>query len=136
MAGNAPCLLGRDLLSSLKLNWEEIFYTVPTYEIKLNNLLKEYKDIFAEELGTLEGYYANIKLKEGAKPKYVKARPVPYALRKSIEDELERQVREGILEPVEISEWATPIVPVVKSDKSVRICGDYKLTVNQAVAIR
>ena len=30
------------------------------------------------------------------------------------------------------AEWAAPIVPVVKSDGSVRICGEYCLTVNQA----
>ena len=38
---------------------------------------------------------------------------------------------EGTLEPVEMSEWASPIVPVVKPDKkSVHICGDFKHTVN------
>ena len=34
--------------------------------------------------------------------------------------------------PVPFSEWATPIVPVLKADGSVHICGDYKVTVNQA----
>ena len=29
------------------------------------------------------------------------------------------------------AEWAAPIVPVVKSDGSVHICGDYQMTVNQ-----
>ena len=39
---------------------------------------------------------------------------------------------EGIIEPLQFSEWASPIVPVVKSDKkSVRICGDFSLTVNR-----
>ena len=38
---------------------------------------------------------------------------------------------EGILSPVEFSEWAAPIVPVVKQDGTVHICGDYMSTVNQ-----
>ncbi|KFD45703.1 hypothetical protein M513_13425 [Trichuris suis] len=39
----------------------------------------------------------------------------------------------GILEPVEYTDWATPIVPVIKEDGGIRICGDYKCTVNKAL---
>ena len=50
-----------------------------------------------------------------------------------VEEELEWLVKQGILEPVEFADWAAPIVPVVKSDKSlVSICGDFKLTINKA----
>lgn len=29
-----------------------------------------------------------------------------------------------------MSDWATPIVPIIKADASVRICSNFKLTVN------
>ena len=62
----------------------------------------------------------------------MRSRQVPYVLRKGIETELERLENQGTIKPVEFSDWATPIEPIVKSDSSVRICGDYKLTVNKA----
>lgn len=47
---------------------------------------------------------------------------------KKIDEELSRLVKEGILEP---ADWATPIVAVLRSDKkSVRICGDFRMTIN------
>ena len=49
-------------------------------------------------------------------------------MRGKVEEELERLVSEGIIEPVQFTDWAAPIVPVVKGDgKSLRICGDFKL---------
>lgn len=41
-------------------------------------------------------------------------------------------VKENILTPTEESQWATPIVPVLKPDDSVRVCGDYRETVNKS----
>ena len=38
----------------------------------------------------------------------------------------------GSIEKTQSADWAAPIVPIVKPDGSIRICGDYKLTVNQA----
>ena len=40
---------------------------------------------------------------------------------------------ENIIEPVSFFEWATPLVCVPKADGSVRVCGDYRVTVNQAI---
>ena len=66
-----------------------------------------------------------------ATPWFCKARTVPYALQGKVEEALKKLVEEGILVPVQFSEWAAPIVPVLKSDKeSVRVCGDFRMTVN------
>ena len=35
-----------------------------------------------------------------------------------------------VIRPVQFSDWAVLIVPIVKADGSIRICGDYKVTVN------
>ena len=79
------------------------------------------------------GCEAKIYVDPNAQPKFCKARTVPYAVRSLVEQELERLVKLGILEPVRISEWAAFIVPVLESDKkTVRICGDFKSTVNEA----
>ena len=47
-------------------------------------------------------------------------------------DCLEQQV---IIKKVEHSRWATPIVIVPKADKSIRICGDYKVSINPYLRI-
>ena len=60
---------------------------------------------------------------------------MPYALREPIEKELNRLVQQGVLEKIEYSEWAAPIVAVMKPDGNVRICGDYKVTINQYLEV-
>ena len=37
-----------------------------------------------------------------------------------------------MIEPIQFADWAAPIVPVMKRDGSIWICGDYKVTVNRA----
>ena len=41
-----------------------------------------------------------------------------------------------MLEKVEFSEWATTIVPVLKTDGSVRICGDYRMTIYHVLDVQ
>ena len=53
-----------------------------------------------------------------------------------MEQELKSLQAAGIIEPILFSEWAAPVVPVIKRDKqSIHLCGDYRLTVNQAVQL-
>ena len=66
---------------------------------------------------------------------FLKARQVPYSLRKQVEEELERLVAEGIIYPVESSEWATPVVVVPKTGGKIRLCGDFRVTVNKNIRV-
>ena len=68
-------------------------------------------------------------------PKFCKSRSVPFSIKQAIEEELDKLEKAGILEKVTYSEWAAPIVAVPKKDGKIRICGDYKVTVNQALEV-
>ena len=51
--------------------------------------------------------------------------------KEKVEAELDRLQSLVIISLIRFSRWAPPIVPVVKQDGSVRICGDLKVTINQ-----
>ena len=102
-------------------------------KVSVAGVLQKHTQVFREELGTLKGFAAKIHVDEGKPPKFFKARPVPYAMRKKVEQELDRLVQTNVMEPVRYSDWATPIVPVLKADGKVRVCSDYKLTVNSTL---
>ena len=94
-------------------------------------MLDRHPEVFSEKLGTMRGFTAKLYVDPNATPRFFSARSVPYALREQVEKELDSLLQDGVLEPVEFSEWAAPIVVVVKRDKtSVRICGDFRVTVN------
>ena len=55
---------------------------------------------------------------------------MPFAIKEAVGREIDRLEEIGVLERVEFSRWATPIIPVPKSDGTFRLCGDYKVTLN------
>ncbi len=58
-----------------------------------------------------------------------------HRLRPKVEASLEKLEQEGVLEKVTHSEWGSPIVVVPKKTGGVRICGDYKVTLNQVLDV-
>ena len=126
--GDGPSLFGRNWLHQIRLEWHDIYNL---HTSSLQAILQKHTAVFQEGLGTLKGFKAKILVEEGATPRFCKARTVPYSVKETVDKELDRLVAEGTLEPVQFSDWASPIVPVLKADKSsVRICGDFKQTIN------
>ena len=137
-----PALLGRDWLRQIKLDWPAIKAvqvdmqtTCKSTEDKLKHLLEQYSDVFKDEIGALRGTEAKLVMKDNSRPVFHKARQVPYALRPKIELELDRLEEAGVLSKVDWSEWASPIVPVVKRNGAVRICGDFKVSINPQIQV-
>lgn len=137
-----PPLLGREWLRKIQIDWHSIkaLRMSPANNNnnsdgatqRLSQLLKAHNKVFEQGIGTLKGIKAMIEVQENATAKFHKARPVPYAIRPKVEPELQCLVDSGVLSQVERSDWATPIVPVIKREKaeSVRKCGDFKVSVN------
>ena len=79
-----------------------------------------------------------VHLIKGAVPKLYSARLIPFPMKKAVEDELNRLVKQDILETVDTTknpiEWASPLVCAPKSS-GVRICVDFKVTINQHVYV-
>ena len=131
--GEGPALLGRDWLNHIRLDWARLAYA--SSSPRLPALLDSFKEVFKDELGTVKGMKVSLTTRSHTKPKFYRPRPVPLALKDAIGSEIDRLEKEGIIEKVDHSEWATPIVPVPKKDGTIRICGDYKVTINSALDI-
>lgn len=129
VAGKGPTLLGRNWLNYFRLNWESIKSVLLTAD-SLSSILNENQEVFADELGTIKSHKAKLSVSAEATPRFHRPRSVPYALKSAVEKELDRLESMGVLEHVDFSEWAAPIVVVPKKDGKVRICGDYKVTIN------
>ena len=141
-----PALCGRDLLAHIALDWQRLFQVemadVPSATVspgqqhpgsagtRLEQLKEKFSDVFSDDFGKLKDAKARLQLKDDASPRFLKARPLPYAMRPKVEAELDRLEGLGIVSKVQWSEWATPIVPVMKPNGSVRLCGDFKATLN------
>ena len=78
---------------------------------------------------------ASLTFKEDPKPVFCKARTIPFALRPKVEEELDKLEGMGIISKVNTSEWATPMVPVVKKNGKVSLCGDFKVTLNPQLMV-
>ena len=92
--------------------------------------MTEFVDVFKDELGILKSIEATATVQESATPRFHKPWPVPFVLKEKVEQQLDKQVEEGELIPVDKSEWAAPIVVVHKKDGEIRICGNFKVSIN------
>ena len=137
VASRGPSIIGKDWLWHFK---PDLFVTnVKSVQIsdvdlgfEIKKLNEEFSDIF-EARPDGSTITVGVTMIDNPKPVFCKVRSVPYALSDKVEAQLRDQVHRGIYTVVPNSKWATPIVVVAKPGGDVRICGDYKITVNPQI---
>lgn len=96
-----------NFLSQFGCSWlEEIIRDWPAIrrlcegDTRLTTVLNKHPDVFKEELESMKGITVKLNIKPDSRPKFLKARPVSYAIRPNVEEELDSLIKNGVLEPV------------------------------------
>ena len=105
---------------------------------QVKTLIWEHKECFSknsEDLGKCNMFEADIELKKDARPKWISSRPVAYKLRSAMQDEIDAQIRAGVIEEFKgKSEWNSPVMIVKKpSGQGYRFVMDARALNSQTV---
>ena len=107
-----PTLLGRDWIHSLGMSVDEIIANqsskpiqhISSSSVDIDNLFKEFPLLFDEtSVGNLKDVKVSIDVSPDATPKYCNARSIPHALKDKVDEELDRLLKEVIIESVKYS---------------------------------
>jgi hypothetical protein len=98
--------------------------------LKFIELLHEFQDDFAWSYEDLRGFDPAlikhvIPIKEGIKPIRKKQRPINPTLEATIQKELEKLLKAGIIFLFKYSEWVSNLVPIQKMTGQIRLCVDF-----------
>lgn len=126
-------LLGRNFMSAFQLELVPVNYCQQLYTME--QLEIQFPKLFSDSLGCFNKHKVQLRLKDNAKPVFFKARPIAFALRDKVNNEIDRLVQLGVLKPVDHAEYASPIVPVLKRNGSVRLCADYSVSINKQLIV-
>lgn len=138
VSDNFSPLLGRSWIRHLNIRLQDIdtkkIDTNSVSSISHDNIqqkvINNYPELFQKSVGCCKNIKISLKLRKNAKPIAFKAREVPHALKKKVEEELDALESQGIISKVQESDWASPLVVIPKADGTVRLCVDYKVAVN------
>ena len=124
-------LFGRDLC--LKVGCCFKFSKMENNGIKLvdREVLHKFRSYISDDFKSCVKQSVKLNVLPNAFPVFAKARSVPVRMRENVEAELRRLEESGTITKVFSSKWASPTVNVIKTNGSIRICGDFSSTVNK-----
>ena len=112
-------IMGRDGQKQLNIViTPEQFGVVATVNVSekknLQEIITMHTDLFKPGLGCCTATRARLVLRDDVQPKYCKPRKLPFAIKLVVGAELDRLEKDGVIERVSHSDWATPNVVVRK----------------------
>nr|XP_034959630.1 uncharacterized protein K02A2.6-like [Zootoca vivipara] len=128
--GPRPTLLGLEWFDALGM---EVTGINSISNAETEALINDFAEVFDGTLGQYTGTPISFSLDPQVTPIRLKPRRVPFALKAKMDEQLDKLIAQGVLEPVDHAKWETPIVTPVKPDGSMRICAGYKCTINKAL---
>ena len=135
---NFTPLLGRPWLDVFFPDWRNFFVnsittSLNTNQSLLNEIKNNYKDVFVKDFSTpIKGFDADLVLKSEI-PIFKKAYDVPYRLRDKVLEHLTKLEHEKVITPIKTSQWASPVIVVMKKNNEIRLVIDCKVSVNKLI---
>jgi len=135
---NGPNLLGRNWFHPLQISIQGIYHLSSHGDAHGDDFAPDYMRLPAitgEGTGRYRGPPIHLHLDPNVKPVFHRARPVPFALKTRVDEAIDHNIETGKWIPMKYAEaWATAVVSVErKQSAALRLCGDYKSTVNLAM---
>lgn len=139
---------GQDFIPLIGRNWLEFFF--PDWKNnfankhEINNLAvdvvpsdivsqmkNKYSKIFSKDFSEpILGYEADLVFKP-EQPIFKRPYQIPYKLKEKFVEHLDMLEKQGVITPVKASEWASPVIAVVKKDDEIRMVIDCKVSLNK-----
>ncbi|XP_017467286.1 PREDICTED: uncharacterized protein K02A2.6-like [Rhagoletis zephyria] len=130
---SGPSIVGRDFMVKFGIGLARV-NSITVVNNHLEQIKSRFSEVFKEELGEYREHTVKLSLVGNPTPIFCKPRPVPLAWKEKVEQQINQLVNKGVLVQVETSDWGTPLVPILKSNGELRLCGDYKSTINKFLA--
>ncbi|KAL7839056.1 hypothetical protein SRHO_G00257140 [Serrasalmus rhombeus] len=115
-------VLGRDLFSALQLQILNGIVSSAACNRSVSAVVATQQNV----LGCAKGFLHQVKTRSDVQPVQQKLRRLPFSVREAVSAELRKLVEQDVIEPIEASEWVSPIVVTRKKNGGVRLCVDLR----------
>ena len=124
-------LFGRDLCEKFNISVNMPTELASIRTVTKCSVFEKFWDFLSPNFKSDVKIRVNIKVDSDCKPLFFKPRSVPFRYRCLVKEELANLENAGIIKRLDHSDWACPVVAVLKPTGKIRLCGNYALTINK-----